>query len=60
MQYNQLAGMPRRYYDYSDSHGFNAFNNQNTFISILTFLLLVAQLLSLTAGEKSVFSFLFL
>ena len=45
MQYIQLVGMPRRYYDYSDSNSFNAFNNQNTFISIVTLLLVIAQLL---------------
>ena len=45
MQYIQLAGMPRRYYDYSDSHSFNAFNSQNTFTSVLTILLVIAQLL---------------
>ena len=45
MQYVQLVGMPRRYYDYSDWNSFNAFNNQNTFISIVTLLLVIAQLL---------------
>ncbi len=45
IQYVQLAGMPRRYYDYRDSHNVNAFSNQNTFVSILTFLVVVAQLL---------------
>jgi cytochrome c oxidase subunit I len=45
MQYIQLVGAPRRYYDYSNSHSFNAVNNQNTFISIVTLMLAIAQLL---------------
>lgn len=45
IQYAGLAGMPRRYYDYSDSSYFNIFSNQITFVSVLTFLLVIAQLL---------------
>jgi len=45
LQYAGLAGMPRRYYDYGDSSNFNAFSNQITFVSGLTFLLIIAQLL---------------
>ena len=45
IHYVGLAGMPRRYYDYSDSSNFSVFSNQITFISGLTFLLIVAQLL---------------
>ncbi|MEO7766508.1 MAG: cbb3-type cytochrome c oxidase subunit I [Ferruginibacter sp.] len=45
IQYAGLAGMPRRYYDYSDSSNFSAFSNQITFVSGLTFLLIIAQLL---------------
>jgi cytochrome c oxidase subunit 1 len=45
IQYAGLAGMPRRYYDYSDSSNFNIFSNQITFVSVLTFLLVIAQLL---------------
>lgn len=44
-RYVGLAGMPRRYYDYSDSANFNAFTNQITFMSGLTFFLIIAQLL---------------
>lgn len=45
IQYGGLAGMPRRYYDYSDSSNFNMFSNQITFISSLTFFLIIGQLL---------------
>lgn len=45
IQYVGLAGMPRRYYDYSDSSNFDAFSNQITFVTVLTFLLFIAQLL---------------
>lgn len=45
IQYAGLAGMPRRYYDYSDSSKFDAFSNQITLVSVLTFLLISAQLL---------------
>jgi cytochrome c oxidase subunit I len=45
IQYAGLAGMPRRYYDFSDSSNFDAFSNQITLVSVLTFLLIIAQLL---------------
>lgn len=45
IQYAGLAGMPRRYYDYGDSSNFIAFSNQITLVSVLTFLLIIAQLL---------------
>lgn len=45
IHYIGLIGMPRRYYDYSDSDNFTSFSNQITFISVLTFLLIIAQLL---------------
>mgnify|MGYP001366458833 CR=1 FL=1 len=45
IQYAGLAGMPRHYYDYSDSSNFDTFNNQITLVSVLTFLLIIAQLL---------------
>ncbi|MBX3240620.1 MAG: cbb3-type cytochrome c oxidase subunit I [Chitinophagaceae bacterium] len=45
IQYAGFAGMPRRYYDYGDSSNFNAFSNQITFVSGLTFFLIIAQLL---------------
>lgn len=45
MQYVQLAGMPRRYYDYSNSYNTHTFSNQNTFVSVLILLVVVAQLL---------------
>lgn len=45
MLYIPLAGMPRRYYNYSDSRSFDAFDNQSILVSILTILLAAAQLL---------------
>ena len=45
IQYAGLAVMPRRYYDYSNSPNFDTFSNQITFVSVLTFLLIIAQLL---------------
>lgn len=45
IQYAGLTGMPRRYYDYSDSSNLNVFSNQITFVSVLTFFLIIAQLL---------------
>ena len=45
IQYAGLAGMPRRYYDYSASSNFDTFSNQITLVSVLTFLLIIAQLL---------------
>lgn len=45
IQYNQLTGMPRRYYGYSDSPDFYAFSSQNTIIAVLAILLIVGQLL---------------
>lgn len=44
-QYVGLAGIPRRYYDHGDSSYLDAFANQITFVSVLTFLLVFAQLL---------------
>ncbi len=45
MQYIQLVGMPRRYYDYSEPQGISVFNNGNTLVLVLTFLLIIAQLI---------------
>ena len=45
IQYAGLAGMPRRYYDYSDASNFDAFSNHITLVSVLTYLLVIAQLL---------------
>lgn len=45
MLFVQLAGMPRRYYKYSHSASFDAFNNQSILISTLTILLVGGQLL---------------
>jgi len=44
-QHDGLAGMPRRYYDYSEASYFDEFSNQITFVAVLTLLLIIAQLL---------------
>lgn len=43
--YVQLLGMPRRYYDFSDSQNINPLYPQGIFIAIAAVLLLIAQLL---------------
>jgi len=55
MQYVQLAGMPRRYYDHTDWRVSNAFYEQNIIISITGSLLLLAQLLFLFNFCNSIF-----
>ena len=45
MQYEGLAGMPRRYLNYSGWASFNQFENLNRFISIILIAFLAAQLL---------------
>ncbi len=43
-QYIQFVGVPRRYYSYSNWHGYNAMAEQSIYIAILSFLLIIAQL----------------
>ncbi len=43
--YLGLAGMPRRYYDYTDWSALNSFYEQNQFLSVAVLLLLTSQLL---------------
>ena len=45
LHYNGLAGMPRRYYDYSDDSNLYEFSNQISFSFGLTVLIIIAQLL---------------
>ncbi|HLS70067.1 MAG TPA: cbb3-type cytochrome c oxidase subunit I [Chitinophagaceae bacterium] len=45
MHYEGLAGMPRRYYDYSAWETFKVFQDLNTFISVVTVVTFFAQLL---------------
>ena len=45
MHYQGLAGMPRRYYDYSGWSSFNMFTGLNEFISFVAMIVFAAQLL---------------
>lgn len=47
MHYEGLAGMPRRYYDYSMWESFKQFDNLNRFISIVVIIVFAMQLLFL-------------
>lgn len=45
MHYSGLAGMPRRYYDYSNWESFNMFGGMNQFISIVVIIVFATQFL---------------
>lgn len=45
MHYEGMAGMPRRYYDYSSWESFKQFNELNHFISVVVILVFAAQLM---------------
>jgi cytochrome c oxidase subunit 1 len=45
MHYSGIAGMPRRYYDYSAWESFKAFEGLNTFISIVVVIVFFSQFL---------------
>jgi cytochrome c oxidase subunit I len=45
MHYEGLAGMPRRYFDFSIWESFNQFNGLNRFISIVSIIVFAAQLM---------------
>ena len=47
MHYEGLAGMPRRYYDYSNWISFNQFGTLNQFISTVAMVVFAAQILFL-------------
>ncbi|GAA0538814.1 cytochrome c oxidase subunit I [Chitinophaga japonensis] len=45
MHYQGLAGMPRRYYDFSNWQSFNQFTELNRFMSFITIIVFLVQLL---------------
>ncbi len=45
MHYEGMAGMPRRYFDYSNWQSFNMFNGLNQFISFVVIIVFATQLL---------------
>jgi cytochrome c oxidase subunit 1 len=45
MHYEGMAGMPRRYYDYSSWESFKQFNDLNHFISVVVIVVFAAQLM---------------
>ena len=47
MHYEGLAGMPRRYYDFSNWESFKMFHGVNVFISIVSMIVFAAQILFL-------------
>jgi cytochrome c oxidase subunit 1 len=55
MHYEGLAGMPRRLYDLSSYKSFTQFQNLNTFISIVVFIVFVLQLMFVFNFFYSVF-----
>jgi len=55
MHYEGLAGMPRRYYDFSIWESFKQFSDLNRFISTVAMIVFAAQLLFLTNFFYSIF-----
>ncbi|GAA3915100.1 cytochrome c oxidase subunit I [Chitinophaga oryziterrae] len=55
MHYEGMAGMPRRYYDYSNWESFKQFGDLNHFISIVVIIVFAAQLLFVFNFFYSVF-----
>ncbi len=55
MHYEGLAGMPRRYYDYSAWQSFNQFQDLNAFISVVVVITFFAQLLFVFNFFMSIF-----
>jgi cytochrome c oxidase subunit 1 len=55
MHYEGLAGMPRRYYDFSNWESFKMFNGLNEFISIVAIIVFVTQFLFIINFFYSIF-----
>lgn len=55
MHYEGLAGMPRRYYDFSNWESFKMFNGLNEFISIVAIIVFVTQFLFIFNFFYSIF-----
>ncbi len=55
MHYEGLAGMPRRYYDFSNWASFNQFGDLNEFISFVTIIVFATQLLFVANFFFSIF-----
>jgi cytochrome c oxidase subunit 1 len=55
MHYEGVAGMPRRYYDFSAWQSFNSFQGLNAFISVVTIIVFFAQLLFVVNFFVSIF-----
>ncbi len=55
MHYEGLAGMPRRYYDFSNWESFKMFGGLNEFISIVSMIVFAAQLLFIFNFFYSIF-----
>ena len=55
MHYEGVAGMPRRYYDFTAWQSFNSFQGLNAFISVVTIVVFFAQLLFVVNFFVSIF-----
>jgi cytochrome c oxidase subunit 1 len=55
MHYEGVAGMPRRYYDFSAWQSFNSFQGLNAFISVVTIIVFFAQILFVVNFFVSIF-----
>ena len=55
MHYEGIAGMPRRYYDYSNWESFKHYEGLNSFISIIAVIVFLAQLLFVINFFASIF-----
>ncbi len=55
MHYEGMAGMPRRYYDYSSWESFKQFNDLNHFISVVVIVVFAAQLMFVCNFFYSIF-----
>jgi cytochrome c oxidase subunit 1 len=55
MHYMGLAGMPRRYYDFSQWESFNQFDSLNKFITVVTIIVFAVQILFLANFFYSIY-----